>query len=116
TGDTPLSVAYQHVNADVPAPSAMAPGISTPVDQLLLAATSRDQARRAADTGEFRRAVNHVGEGLAESSGLTGVMGAGVQGLGEAPWLDLDAPAATDGRWARPFNGGGAEGFHTLLA
>jgi len=34
------------------------------------------------------------------------VMGAGVQGLGEAPWLDLDAPAATDGRWARPFNGG----------
>ena len=27
TGDTPLSIAYQHVNADVPAPSAMAPGI-----------------------------------------------------------------------------------------
>jgi serine/threonine-protein kinase len=28
-------------------------------------------------------------------------MGAGVQGLGEAPWLDLDTPAATDGWWAR---------------
>src|SRR5512142_1705701 len=27
TGDTPLSIAYQHVNQDVPAPSAMAPGI-----------------------------------------------------------------------------------------
>ena len=35
------------------------------------------------------------------SSGLTGVMGAGVQGLAEAPWLDLDTPAATNGWWAR---------------
>ena len=42
-------------------------------------------------------------------------MGAGVQGLGEAPWLDLDAPAVTDGRWARQFNGGGHEDSHTLV-
>ena len=95
TGDTPLSIAYQHVNADVPAPSALAPDIDTPVDQLLLAATSRDPARRPADAGEFLRAVRHVREGLPQPSGLTGVMGAGVQGLGEAPWLDLDTPAAT---------------------
>jgi len=115
TGDTPLSIAYQHVNADVPAPSAMAPGIGVPVDQLVLAATSRDPARRPADAGEFLRAVHHVREGLAESSGLTGVMGAGVQGLGEAPWLDLDAPAVADGRWARQFNGGGHEDSHTLV-
>ena len=115
TGDTPLSIAYQHVNTDVPAPSAMAPGLGAPVDQIVLAATSRDQARRPADAGEFLRAVHHVREGLAESGGLTGVMGAGVQGLGEAPWLDLDAPAATDGRWNRPFNGGGPEDSHTLI-
>jgi len=31
TGDTPLSIAYQHVNTDVPAPSALAPGIGAPV-------------------------------------------------------------------------------------
>jgi serine/threonine-protein kinase len=115
TGDTPLSVAYQHVNTDVPAPSALAPGIPAPVDQLVLAATSRDPARRPADAGEFLHAVHHVREGLAESSGLTGVMGAGVQGLGEAPWLDLDAPAVTDARWARQFNGGGHEDSHTLV-
>jgi serine/threonine-protein kinase len=115
TGDTPLSIAYQHVNTDVPAPSALAPGIPAPVDQLVLAATSRDPARRPADAGEFLRAVHHVREGLAESSGLTGVMGAGVQGLGEAPWLDLDVPAVTDGRWTRQFNGGGHEDSHTLV-
>ena len=106
TGDTPLSVAYQHVNSGVPAPSALVPGIPAAVDQLVLAATSRDLARRPADAGEFLRAVRQVRQGLAQSSGpesseLTGVMGAGVQGLAEAPWLDLDTPAATNGWWAR---------------
>jgi eukaryotic-like serine/threonine-protein kinase len=101
SGDTPLSVAYQHVNSGVPAPSALVPGIPAAVDQLVLAATSRDLAQRPADAGEFGRAVRRVREGLSEASGLTGVMGAGVQGLGEAPWLDLDSTAATNGWWAR---------------
>jgi eukaryotic-like serine/threonine-protein kinase len=101
TGDTPLSVAYQHVNQDVPAPSALVTGIPTAVDQLVLAAASRDQARRPADAGEFARAVRRVREGVGEPSGVTGVMGAGVHGLSEAPWLDLNTPAATNGWWAR---------------
>ena len=108
TGDTPLSVAYQHVNQDVPAPSALVPGIPAAVDQLVLAATSRDPARRPADASEFLHAVRRVRESLgpspwdgAGSSGLTGVLGAGVQGLAEAPWLELGTPAATNGWWAR---------------
>ncbi len=100
-GDTPLSVAYQHVNQDVPAPSSLMPGIPTAVDQLVLAATSRDPARRPADAAEFARAARTVRQGTGEPSGLTGVMGVGVQGLAEAPWLDLDTPAATNGWWAR---------------
>ena len=101
TGDTPIAVAYQHVNQDVPAPSTLAPDIPAAVDQLVLAATSRDPALRPADAGEFARAVRRVREGIGELSGLTGVMGAGVQGLAEAPWLNLDTPAATNGWWAR---------------
>jgi eukaryotic-like serine/threonine-protein kinase len=100
TGDTPIAVAYQHVNHDVPAPSALVPGIPATVDQLVLAATSRDPAQRPADAGEFARSVRRVREGIGEPSGLTGVMGVGVQGLTEAPWLDLDTPAATNGWWA----------------
>ncbi len=100
TGDTPLSVAYQHVNSGVPAPSTLTPGLPAAVDQLVLAATSRDMVLRPADAGEFLRAVRRVREGLSESSGLTGVIGVGVQGLAEAPWLDLDTPAATNGWWA----------------
>jgi len=100
-GDTPIAVAYQHVNTDVPAPSSLVPGISPLVDQLVLAATSRDPALRPADAGEFARAVRRVRESVGQPSGLTGVMGAGVQGLAEAPWLNLDSPAATNGWWAR---------------
>ncbi len=124
TGDTPLSVAYQHVNQDVPAPSALVPGIPEAVDQLVLAATSRDPARRPADAGEFGRAVRGVrgggepfprgvrgdgspreeeqgGFGGDRPPGIQSVLGAGVQGLAEAPWLALDTPAATNGWWAR---------------
>jgi serine/threonine-protein kinase len=106
TGDNPLSVAYKHVSQDVPAPSSLVPGIPPAVDQLVLAATSRDPALRHADAREFGRAVRQVREGTGEPSGLTGVMGAGVmgagmQGLAEAPWLNLDTPAATNGWWAR---------------
>jgi serine/threonine protein kinase/beta-lactam-binding protein with PASTA domain len=101
TGDSPIAVAYQHVNQDVPAPSTLVPGIPVAVDRLVLAATSRDPAMRPADAGEFARAVRRVREGIGEPSGLTGVMGVGVQGLSEAPWLNLDTPAATNGWWAR---------------
>jgi eukaryotic-like serine/threonine-protein kinase len=100
-GDTPLSVAYQHVNQDVPGPSSLMPGIPAAVDQLVLGATSRDPARRPADAGEFARAVRVVRQGAGEPGGLGDMMGAGVQGLTEAPWLDLDTPAATNGWWAR---------------
>ena len=84
TGDTPLSIAYQHVNTDVPAPSAMAPGLPPAIDQLVLAATSRDPARRPADADEFLRAVRHVREGMAEArAGSPGDRG-GDQGGGRA--------------------------------
>jgi serine/threonine-protein kinase len=109
TGDTPLSIAYQHVNQDVPAPSALVPGIPPELDQLVLAATRRDPAKRLPDAVEFGRAVRQVRDGLAEPAGFTGMMGAGVQGVGEAPWLDFGEPAATN-----QFNGGQADS-HTLV-
>ncbi|MGF7238505.1 MAG: Stk1 family PASTA domain-containing Ser/Thr kinase [Frankia sp.] len=48
-GDTPIAVAYQHVNADVPAPSSVHPGISPAMDAFVLAATARDPDRRPGD-------------------------------------------------------------------
>jgi eukaryotic-like serine/threonine-protein kinase len=115
SGDTPLSIAYQHVNSGVPAPSTLVPGIPAAVDQLVLAATTRDPAQRLPDAIEFGRAVRRVREGLGEPSGFTGVIGAGVQGLAEAPWMDLDTPAAAGQFSGAQFNGAGRADSHTLV-
>jgi len=53
TGDTPISVAYRHVNDDVPPPSESAPAIPAALDDLVLRATRRDPAVRPADAAAF---------------------------------------------------------------
>jgi eukaryotic-like serine/threonine-protein kinase len=49
TGDVPVQVAYRHVHEDVPAPSSVVPGLPTPLDVLVGAATARDPEVRPAD-------------------------------------------------------------------
>ena len=129
TGETPISIAYQHVNSDVPAPSTRRQEIPAVVDRLVLAATDRDAARRPADAAQFLRAVRQVaaelppapgpglaGPGLAaatEHSGLTGMLGVGVQGTGEAPWLDFDSSVATPARTGGRHASGAWSGVRT---
>lgn len=59
SGDTPLSVAYRHVNSDVPAPSLIAGDVPPELDELVLRATRRDPAARPVDAAamlaELRR-------------------------------------------------------------
>ena len=52
-GTSPLSVAYQHVNADVPPPSQLTRGLPTEVDALVLTATRRDPKQRYQSAGAF---------------------------------------------------------------
>ncbi len=52
-GDSALSVAYQHVNNDVPPPSRIVPGIPAEIDELVSSATRRDPAARPLDAGAF---------------------------------------------------------------
>jgi Serine/threonine protein kinase len=49
TGDTPLSIAYQHVNPSPGPVRDWRPASPAPVDQLVLAATSRDPGPAPAD-------------------------------------------------------------------
>jgi eukaryotic-like serine/threonine-protein kinase len=53
TGDNALSVAYRHVNDDVPPPSRIAGDVPPELDDLILRATSREAARRPADAAAF---------------------------------------------------------------
>jgi serine/threonine-protein kinase len=59
-GDTPLSVAYRHVNDDVPPPSLLAPGIPHALDELVVRATRRDPAARPADAAVFLQELEQV--------------------------------------------------------
>jgi serine/threonine-protein kinase len=58
--DNPLSVAYRHVNEDVPPPSTVVGGIPAAVDELVLRATRRDPAARPPDAGAFLAEVRAV--------------------------------------------------------
>jgi serine/threonine-protein kinase len=118
TGETPISVAYQHANSDVPPPSALLPEIPASVDRLVLSATERDPAARPADAAAFLNAIRQVRPELGPPApmqagrigpaghnggtgptGLTGMLGVGVQGLAEAPWMGQDGSPGTGG-WA----------------
>ncbi|MGB9280967.1 MAG: Stk1 family PASTA domain-containing Ser/Thr kinase [Pseudonocardiaceae bacterium] len=60
TGETALSVAYHHVNDDIPAPSAAGAAVPAPLDDLIVRATRRDPAARPPDAAAFLRAMQSV--------------------------------------------------------
>jgi serine/threonine-protein kinase len=93
SGESPLAVAYAHVNSDVPAVSSLVGGIPPGVDQLVGAATSRDPQRRPPDAGTFLR-VTRALRGLPDPA-------ESVSGAWPAP-----APAPA-GQYQGPYNGAG---------
>jgi serine/threonine-protein kinase len=52
-GESPLSVAYQHVNSDVPPPSSIVRAITPEVDALVVTATRRDPSLRYQSAVDF---------------------------------------------------------------
>ncbi|HET9256328.1 MAG TPA: Stk1 family PASTA domain-containing Ser/Thr kinase [Pseudonocardiaceae bacterium] len=63
-GETALSVAYRHVNDDMPAPSAAGAALPAALDELIVRATRRDPSVRPPHAGEFLRALREVRTGL----------------------------------------------------
>jgi serine/threonine-protein kinase len=59
-GDTPIAVAYQHVNADVPAPSSLRADVGPAMDAFVLAATAREPALRPADGPAMLQELNRL--------------------------------------------------------
>ncbi|MGW6899090.1 Stk1 family PASTA domain-containing Ser/Thr kinase [Streptomyces sp. NPDC054919] len=49
TGESPAQVIYQHLNEDVPTPSAVVPGLATELDELVASATARNPEARPFD-------------------------------------------------------------------
>src|ERR1700733_7114967 len=121
TGETPLAVAYAHVNSDVPAVGSVVGGVIPAVDQLVGAATSRDPQWRPANADVFWRAVRSLrglsGQGDSVSGAWTasGAAGAaaGTLGYGGAGFAGGDS---FDGRGGQPYGAPGMAGAGTLEA
>jgi serine/threonine-protein kinase len=110
SGESPLAVAYAHVNSDVPAVSTLAGGIPPAVDQLVGSATSRDPQLRPPDASVFlrvARALRGIADPAEQAGGSWAQPAAATTPYGEAsPY----AGAAT----AHPA-GGAAAGSHTMV-
>ncbi|GAB3188396.1 protein kinase domain-containing protein [Nesterenkonia suensis] len=66
TGDSPVRVAFQHVNSTVPAPSAAVPGLSPALDEIVRAATRPTVDERPKHADELLSLVTRCREGLRE--------------------------------------------------
>ncbi len=64
TGDTPLALAYQRIDRDVPAPSEAIDGIPEEFDELVLRATSRDPDARYADAAQMGAELDAIATDL----------------------------------------------------
>ena len=83
TGETPLSVAYQHVQDDPPLPSSLVEGLSddegTALDAVLLTAMAKDPAERYDTAADFAEELRRISRGEVP--------------LAAVPHLDDDDPA-----------------------
>jgi serine/threonine-protein kinase len=119
SGETPLAVAYAHVNSDVPAVGTLVGGIPPSVDNLVRAATSRDPQLRPPDADVFMRAARSL-RGIpdaAESS--TGVWAAptsadGASYSGTAPYPGI-GPYAVPGQYPGTDDAADAGLSHTMV-
>jgi serine/threonine protein kinase, bacterial len=65
TGDSPLSIAYQRLDTDVPRPSAVIEGVPPQFDEFVACATARDPAHRYADAIDMAADLDAIAEELA---------------------------------------------------
>ncbi|WP_422391694.1 protein kinase domain-containing protein [Arthrobacter sp. N1] len=60
TGETPIQVAIQHAQSDVPAPSVLLPGLPEDIDELVQWCTSRDPEDRPVDGAALLGELRHI--------------------------------------------------------
>ena len=108
TGESPLDVAYKHVNSVVPAPSTLVPELPPSLDALVALGTSRDPELRPPDARHYLKAISDLRRGAplpqwpvggqeagdhAWPAAAAGAAAAGlVAGALAAPGTDPDAP------------------------
>ncbi len=70
-GDRPATVAWQHVDNDVPPPSQLVPGLPSLLDDVVTRATQRDPAGRARDAAAMLSEIQSAREDVGALAGPT---------------------------------------------
>ena len=91
-GDSPVSVAYQHVRELAPVPSSIASDVPEVLDRITLKALTKDRESRYANAADFRADLEAAVRGGIVSAPPASAYGAGVTSL--TPAVD-DEPAST---------------------
>lgn len=87
-GDSPVSVAYQHVSEEAPAPSALNAAVGPELDKVVATALRKDREDRYQDAGAFAAALEAAGAGqpvpedLGDATTALAVSAAATQALG----------------------------------
>ena len=68
TGDTAVSVAYQHVSESPIPPSMINPSVSLALDSVVLKSLAKDRAARFQSAGDFRAALARAASGISTPS------------------------------------------------
>jgi len=90
TGESPLDVAYKHVNSVVPAPSALVPELPSSLDALVALGTSRDPDLRPPDARHYLKAITDLRRGAP----LPGRPGSGQEADDHSAWPAASGTAA----------------------
>ena len=106
-GDSPVSVAYQHVGQPPQPPSAHQPGLSSELDAVVLHALVKDRDARYQDAGQFRADLAAARTGRPISTAALGTAAGAVLGAGALSAGDELAGGAAAG-------GAGAAGDPTM--
>jgi tRNA A-37 threonylcarbamoyl transferase component Bud32 len=96
-GEHAISVAYQHVNQDVPPPSATRPGLPASVDALVIGATRRNPEARPADAETMLHALRGVRAALGIPKVPVPIPGASDGSLARSPALGTAGPSGASG-------------------
>jgi len=111
-GDSPVSIAYQHVGKQPQPPSMYQPGLSSDFDTVVLHALAKDREARYQDAAQFRSDLGEARSGRpisAAARGSAAVAAASATGLGGDPTVAI---AATDSTQVVGAPGGPPGGQH----
>lgn len=67
-GESPIQIAYQHVNSTVPLPSTLVPGLAADLDELVQWCTARDPERRPHSAGDLLGELRHIRTTLSDQA------------------------------------------------